>query len=170
MARAYVGPYSQIRNPDASVFTDPSSSPCTAAASQWARWRITETARRTIFLANMLNFYSNRDHHAGKQLLYYEALNDDLILNMPLPCSHAAWIAPDEEEWNLAIKNQTISAVDIAGSNSPGGESLSSESLKDTLSKFTKEYLQTEIGTSVGFGDSDELRRLIILCACEQFA
>jgi hypothetical protein len=41
--------------------------------------------------------------------------------------------------------------------------------LKTVFSKFTKEYLQVEIGTSVGFGDSDELRRLIILCASEQF-
>jgi hypothetical protein len=118
----------------------------------------------------MLNFYSNRDHHTGKQLPYYEPLNEDLILNMPLPCSHAAWVARDEEEWNIAMKNQTVSAIDITGFNSPGCETLSSETLKNVLSKFNKEYLQAEIGTSVGFGDSGELRRLIILYSCEQFA
>jgi hypothetical protein len=170
MTGVYAKSYSQIHNPDVSVFTDPSSSPCIAATSQWARWRITETARRTIFFANMLNYYSNRDHNTGKQLPYYEPLNDDLILNMPLPCSHAAWVARDEEEWNITMKNQTASAINTAGFNSPGCEALSSGILKNILSKFNKEYLQAEIGTSVGFGNSDELRGLIILCSCEQFA
>jgi hypothetical protein len=118
----------------------------------------------------MLNYYSNRDHNTGKQLPYYEPLNEDLILNMPLPCSHAVWVARDEEEWNITMKNQTASAINTAGFNSPSCEALSSGILKNILSKFNKEYLQAEIGNSVGFGDSDELRRLIILCSCEQFA
>lgn len=170
MTEVYANPYSQIRNQDVSVFTDPNSSPCIAATSQWARWRITETARRTIFFANMLNFYNNRDLHTGKQLPYYEPLNEDLILNMPLPCSHAAWVARDEEEWSVAIKNQKDSAISTLDSRSHACERLSSETLKNVRSKFNKEYLQTEIGTSFGFGDSNELRRLIILCSCEQFA
>jgi hypothetical protein len=170
MTRVYGRPYSQIRNPDVNIFTDPSSSPCIAATSQWARWRITETARRTIFFANMLNYYNNRDHNTGKSLPYYEPLNEELILNMPLPCSHAVWVARDEEEWNIAIKNQTTSAINTAGFNRLGSEALSSETLKNILSMFSKEYLQAEIGTSVGLGDSDELRRLIILCSCQQFA
>ncbi len=53
----------------------------------------------------------------------------------------------------------------------PGYDALSSEiSLKTIFSKFSKEYLQVEIGTNVGFGSSEELRRLIILCASEQFS
>jgi hypothetical protein len=118
----------------------------------------------------MLNFYSNRDSNTGKQLPYYEPMNEDLILNMPLPCSHAAWIARDEEEWNTASKNPRASASNTAGFNNHGSESLSSETLKNILSKFNKETLQAEIGTNVGFGGSDELRQLIILCSCEQFS
>lgn len=58
----------------------------------------------------------------------------------------------------------------LSGFNSPGCDALSSEiSLKTTFSKFTKDYLQVQIGTNVGFSDSDELRRLIVLCASEQF-
>lgn len=123
----------------------------------------------------MLNYYSNRDHNTGKQLPYYESLNEDLILNMPLPCSHAVWVARDGEEWNIAVKNQIASSaiINAAGFDSPGycdEEAFSSETLKNILSKFNKEYLREEIGTSVGFGDSGELRRLIILCSYEQFA
>jgi hypothetical protein len=89
---------------------------------------------------------------------------------MPLPCSQAVWVARNEEEFNIAIKNQTASAIDTAGFNGLGCEALSSETLKNILSRFSKEYLQAEISTSASFADSDELRRLIILCACDQFA
>ncbi|KAK9320898.1 hypothetical protein V1517DRAFT_340336 [Lipomyces orientalis] len=172
MTESYLGLYHEIRNPDISVFSDPNSAPCRAATSIWARWRITETARRTIFFANILNFYSNRDHSTGKQLPYYEPLNDELILNMPLPCSQAAWLARDEEDWSLAMKRHPPPTNHLLSDfNSRGRDALSSEIfLKTILSKFTKEDLQVEIGTSVGFADSDELRRLIILCASEQFA
>jgi hypothetical protein len=172
MIEIYCRSYPEIRNPDINVFSDPNSSPCSAATSTWARWRITETARRTIFFANMFNFYGNRDHRTGKQLPYYEPLNDDLILNMPLPCNQAAWLARSEEDWRLAMERPPPSANHLPpGFNSPGCEALASEiSLKTIFSKFTKESLQVEIGTNVGFGDSDELRRLIVLCASEQFA
>ncbi|KAK9427489.1 hypothetical protein V1505DRAFT_388751 [Lipomyces doorenjongii] len=171
MTESYLRLYHEIRNPDISVFSDPNSAPCRAATSIWARWRITETARRTIFFANILNFYSNRDHSTGKQLPYYEPLNDELILNMPLPCSQAAWLANDEEDWSLAMKRHPPPTNHLlSGFDSRGRDALSSEIfLKTILSKFTKEDLQVEIGTSVGFADSDELRRLIILCASEQF-
>jgi hypothetical protein len=172
MTESYSRSYPELRNPDINVFSDPKSSPCSAATSTWARWRITETARRTIFFANILNFYSNRDHSTGKQMPYYEPLNDELILNMPLPCSQATWLARDEEDWRLAMKSHPSSASHLSSSfNSPGCETLSSEIfLKTIFSKSTKEYLQVEFGKSVGFGDSDELRGLIVLCASEQFA
>ncbi|KAH8585439.1 hypothetical protein B0O99DRAFT_587368 [Bisporella sp. PMI_857] len=172
MTEIYCRSYPEIRNPDYNVFSDPHSSPCSAATTSWARWRITETARRTVFFANILNFYSNRNHNTGKQLAYYEPLNDDLILNMPLPCSQAAWAARTKEDWKFAMMKHPTSASHLLSSfNNPGCEAISSEMfLKNILSQFSKEYLQIEIGTSVGFGNSDELRRLIILCATEQFA
>jgi hypothetical protein len=172
MAESYCRFYPEIRNPDVNVFSDPNSSLCSAATTAWARWRITETARRTMFFANIINFYSHYDHKTGNQLPYYEPLNDDLILNMPLPCSQAAWLARDEESWRLAMEtrppaaNHLASDFDHLGNEAPFSETF----LKTILSKFTKEYLQAEIGTRVGFGDSDELSRLIVLCASEQFA
>lgn len=103
---------------------------------------------------------------------YYEPLNDDLILNMPLPCSQAAWLARDEESWRLAMERQPSSVSHpSSGFNETGSGALYSEIfLKTIFSRFSKEYLQVEIDNRVGFGDSDELRGLIVLCASEQFA
>lgn len=172
MIQTYLRHYPEILNPDINAFSDPKSSPCSAASSTWARWRITETARRTIFFANLLNFHGSRDLGTGKQMPYYEPLNDELILNMPLPCSEAAWSARNEEDWRVAMRAELSSASrPTSGFNSPGSEMLSSEFLlKTILSKYPKEYLQAEFGKSVGFGGSDEVRGLIILCASEQFA
>ncbi|KAH8125324.1 hypothetical protein LI328DRAFT_167445 [Trichoderma asperelloides] len=171
MTESYLQSYPEIRNHDINVFSDPKSSPCSAATSQWARWRITETARRTIFFTNMVNFYSNYDHKTGKLSPYYEALNNDLILNMPLPCNHAAWLARDEESWSLAMKRHSpLAYYHSPDFNHAGNGVLSSEScLKNVLSKFTKQELQAEIGNQIGFSDSDDLRRFIILSAGEQF-
>ena len=106
----------------------------------------------------MVNFCSNYDHTTGKQVPYYEPLNNELILNMPLPCNQAAWLADDEQSWKRAMETQS----------SPTNQSFDT-SLKNILSRYTKEQLRAEIGTNIGFSDADELRRLIILCASEQF-
>lgn len=158
MAESYSQSNPEIRNPDVNVFSDPNSNPCPKVTSAWARWKTTETARRIIFFANMVNFCSNYDHTTGNQLQYYEPLNDDLILNMPLPCNQAAWLADDEDTWKAAMKTPSSSANYFVETT-----------LKTILTSNNKEQLQAEIGTNVGFGDSDELRRLIILCGSEQF-
>lgn len=171
MVRKYLQHYPDLRNTDVNAFSSPKSSPCGAAVSTWARWRITETARRTIFFANMLNFCCNLDHRTGKLSPYYEALDDDLILNIPLPCSHAAWTARDEDDWMLAIRNDPTGAEQISvDSNQPVTPLVTEPSLKTILSIFRRECLQAQIGTRTGFGNSDELRRLIIFCASEQFS
>jgi hypothetical protein len=49
-------------------------------------------------------------------------------------------------------------------------EALSKETCLSTiLSKYSTESIRAAIGLHVGLGDSDEFRRLIILCATEQF-
>ena len=171
MVRKYFQNYPDLRNPDVNAFSNPRSSPCSAALSTWARWRITETARRTIFFANMLNFCSNLDHRTGKLSPYYEAIDDDLILNMPLPCSHTAWIAREEDDWMLAMHNDLTGADQTSVHPTTNGMTtfVTEPSLKTIFSNFQKECLQTQIGTRIGFGDSEDLRRLIILCASEQF-
>lgn len=171
MTECYTESYPELRNPNISVFSDPSSLPDSEHTSTWSRWRTTETARRTIFFANILNFYTNRDHSRRKQSPYYKPLNDELILNMPLPCTEATWSARTEEDWSTAINEHQLVLNHVSSvTDSPGYEALSAESFLNTiLSKYTKESLQAEAGTNVGFGDSDKLRQLIILCAAEQF-
>lgn len=171
MTECYSKSYPKLRNPNISVFSDPSSLPDSEITSTWSRWRTTETARRTIFFANILNFYTNRDHSTRMQSPYYKPLNDELILNMPLPCKEAAWLARTEEDWSAAMNEHRPVLNHISSAaNSPGYDALSAEtSLNAILLKYTKESLQVEVGGNVGFGDSDELRRLIILSAAEQF-
>lgn len=171
MTRAYIQPYLQIRSPDIDAFSDFKSTPCSPTTTTWGRWRTTETTRRTVFIVNMVNFLKNYDPRMRKISPYYEPLNDDLILNMPLPCSQAVWLAYEEESCRLAMKNHQP----WVNSSSPDpdrttAEALSRENCLNTiLSKYSKERIQAAIGSHVGLGDSDDLRRLVILCATEQF-
>lgn len=162
MARTYLAEYPAVLESDIDAFEDPKTFECSLVATPWARWKLTETARRTIFVANLLNFHNNRDCTTGKQLPYYESLNEDIILNMPLPCSHAAWTARSEEGWKTASKRL----------NKHPGETTElglDRCLKDILSKYTQEVVSNRIGEKFGFNDSDELRNLIILSAFKQF-
>ncbi|PVH91552.1 hypothetical protein DM02DRAFT_636054 [Periconia macrospinosa] len=170
MTQCYARSYPQISNPDITVFSNPDSAPTSTISSPWARWKITETARRTVFLANIVNFYINHNNATGKQLPYYEPLDDDLILGMPLPCSHAAWIARDESEWVTAMQTPPpLPALHHVSKNSPEWDTIPDVTLKTILSKYTKDYIHSEFGRIAGFSDSDKLRAFIILCATEQF-
>ena len=57
------------------------------ALQQWKHWTVAETARRTIFLANVFHFLSSHDPQSGKPSPYYEPLDPPLIMNMPFPCA-----------------------------------------------------------------------------------
>ena len=58
---------------------------------------IIETLRRTLFLVHVINLVSAR---LQKQNPYfYEALDDDLILDMPLPAPAPLWEATREGQW-----------------------------------------------------------------------
>src|SRR6187402_3966900 len=129
MIKCYSQSYPEISNHNINAFSDPRSVLGGTAPSAWARWIKTETGRRMIFLANMLNFYSSHDHSTGKQLPYYEPLDDELILNMPLPCSQDAWLAQNEEDWRSAMQNPSspLASGHLSGFNSPEDEALSSE-------------------------------------------
>ncbi|KAH0489422.1 hypothetical protein TgHK011_009853 [Trichoderma gracile] len=98
MTRSYIEPYVQIHSCDMDAFRDRKSSPCSPQTTTWGRWRTTETTRRTVFIVNMINFLNNYDPTTRRTSPYYEPLNDDLILNMPLPCSQTVWLAYEEEK------------------------------------------------------------------------
>lgn len=170
MTRSYIEPYLQIRSCDMDTFSDRKSSPCSPQTTTWGRWRTTETTRRTVFIVNMVNFLNSYNPTTRSTSPYYEPLNDDLILNMPLPCSQTVWLAYEEERCRLAMKNQPFVNHSSPEPDQSTMEALSRETCLSTiLSKYTKESIQAAIGSHVGVGDSDSLRRLIILCATEQF-
>lgn len=134
-------------------------------------WAVAETTRRTIFLANIVHYFGHYNLETGSPSLYYEPLDDELILNMPLPCSHVLWTARTEMDWKLT--------VEYCEQNSSSLEDLSTAlylnpgclTLKQVLESYPRENLQTMLSPNiVGLGGSDELRSLIILCALEQFA
>lgn len=175
MAQCYASSYPELCNNDTNLFSDPNTTPFASIKSPWARWKLMETARRTLFLVNMVNFFSYYDQATGKQLPYYEALDDNLMLNMPLPCSHAAWLARDEYEWRQAMQSQppstSINTLSRRLSTHDHDSAMSTkDALKSFLAAFPKDTLQLMLGQNIGFDNSDSLRATIILCGSEQFA
>ncbi|KAJ5087089.1 hypothetical protein NUU61_008396 [Penicillium alfredii] len=135
----------------------------------WVQWQVAETARRTIFLANIVHFLSNYDLEGGRQSPYYEPLDDELILNLPLPCSHALWSARTDQDWTLTkdFSENNASSTDLFSAFQLGSDTMT---LGYLLSNFSKEYLLANLVHTAGFGGSDELRAFVILCALKQFS
>ncbi|KAL3487795.1 hypothetical protein BJX62DRAFT_240634 [Aspergillus germanicus] len=63
----------------------------------WERWKFSESIRRNIFFANIINILGAR---AGKMNgVYFEPLDDDVILNLTLPAPECMWRACSLREW-----------------------------------------------------------------------
>lgn len=135
------------------------------------QWTTTETARRTVFLANIVHFLSNHDPETGETSPFYEPLDDELVLNMPLPSANTVWAARTEHEWRLAMKDHETAS-------SPDDEDLSSKlhpaqrglTLGYLLSEYSHETLHHCLGFDYGLGSTDELRKFVVLCALKQFS
>jgi hypothetical protein len=134
------------------------------------QWATTETARRTVFLANIVHFLGNHDPETGETFPYYEPLDDELILNMPLPCSHTLWTTRTEQEWRLTMQycqsNSSLAAEDLSSAFHlvPGCLTL-----KYLFANFSTDDLHNLVYSNYGLGSSDELRGFVILCALKQF-
>lgn len=132
-------------------------------------WAVAETTRRTIFLANIVHFLGHCDPETESPSLYYEPLDDEMILNMPLPSSHVLWTARSEMDWELTMdycEQNALTMTDISSSFNVGPGCLN---IKQVLESYPRDYLQTLLISNIGVGGSDELRNLIILCALQQF-
>ncbi|KAF5582756.1 hypothetical protein FPCIR_9343 [Fusarium pseudocircinatum] len=68
--------------------------------SNWRKWLMDETIRRTVFLVNAINTLSCRVQKQDPN--YFEPLDNDLIHNLTLPAPEAIWKASSAEEWTLA--------------------------------------------------------------------
>lgn len=71
--------------------------PTSPTTPGWRQWSFTETLRRTIFLAHAINVLSARLEKQDP--FFYEALDSDLVLDMPLPAPAALWEAATEGHW-----------------------------------------------------------------------
>ena len=145
---------------DTSLLTPPLTNESSNGAipTAWSTWTVSETARRTVFFINLANFLASHDPYSGEQSLYYEPLDDQMILHMSLPSSTATWDARTEQEWSEAMYQSELDA-DIGRG----------ESLKTLFSKYTKDHLQTKFSSQCSLGDSEELKRLVVLSALFQF-
>ena len=113
MARRLVASYMpQLRSSyDTSDFSEP----------VWEKWIATETVRRTFFLIHIINVVACR---MEKQSAYfYEELDDNLVMNLPLPASEKIWKANSASEWKSALKEELqggwqanrTAAMDLSG-------------------------------------------------------
>jgi len=140
----------------------------TTAPSAWMTWLVGETARRTVFFANIANYFASKSAVTGELSPYYEPLDDELIWNMPLPCSSAIWNARTEHEWLQLIRAQDPG---ISSEDQPMLLSMvfnREPTLKSLMTNFTKDYLLTQYSGGYGLEDSESLCNLIVRYALEQ--
>lgn len=69
----------------------------TTLEAEWRTWYLSETVRRTLFLVNVINILSCRD--SKQNSYFYEALDDALLLELPLPAPDRLWKANSAQEW-----------------------------------------------------------------------
>ncbi|KAH0363943.1 hypothetical protein KCU65_g7066, partial [Aureobasidium melanogenum] len=134
-------------------------------SSAWMTWLVGETARRTVFLAHVVNYFASKDLKTGEPSPYYEPLDDEMIWNMPLPCSSAVWGAKTEQEWLSVLRSQhqfDDQAVLLSSTFTL------EPTIKSLLTKFTKEQLRLQYASNIGLKNSDSLRNLIVHCALEK--
>ncbi|THZ53010.1 hypothetical protein D6C86_10031 [Aureobasidium pullulans] len=140
----------------------------TTAPSAWMTWLVGETARRTVFFANITNYLGSKSPVTGELSPYYEPLDDELIWNMPLPCSSAIWTARTEQEWLQALRAQDP-GIGLEDQLILLSKLFNREpTLKSLMINFTKNYLLTQYSERCGLEDSGSLRNLIVRCALEQ--
>lgn len=69
-------------------------------AASWRSWCLIETLRRTLFVAHAINVLAARLR--PQAAYFYEALDDALLLDLPLPAPAPLWEAGDAGAWRAA--------------------------------------------------------------------
>lgn len=163
MTREFIRSHS---NPESNLISRPN-----IGDKSFTEWGVAETARRTIFLSNIVHFFSNRGLETGEPSLYYEPLDDDFVLNLPLPSTSPLWIARTDKEWKDTAEYQLNDAFPFESRDiSTIGIAPTRLTLNKILKQFSKEELKSwAIHQGVGFEGSDALRNFVILCALEQY-
>ncbi|KAL4914844.1 hypothetical protein BDW62DRAFT_189678 [Aspergillus aurantiobrunneus] len=93
----------------------------------WERWKFSESLRRNIFFANIINILGAK---AGRlNSAYFEPLDDELIANLPLPAPECMWRACTLREWLEAREH----ALTMAPSTDEEGSPRLTQTLRQLL-------------------------------------
>ncbi|KAH0145189.1 hypothetical protein KCU67_g12741, partial [Aureobasidium melanogenum] len=166
MTRRFCQSHPEATDPTAALSNDLLTRYGTVS-SVWMTWLVGETARRTVFLAHIVNYLASKDFKTGQISPYYECLNDEMIWNMPLPCSSAAWEARTEQEWLNVLCSQHQMVVSFDQPVSLSEVYALEPTIKSLLTKFTKEQLKLQYAGNIGLENSDSFRNLVVHCALE---
>ncbi|KAK6007390.1 hypothetical protein QM012_004204 [Aureobasidium pullulans] len=166
MTRRFCQSHPEATNPAAALSND-SLSRYGTVSSVWMTWLVGETARRTVFLAHIINFFASGDTKTGEISPYHESLNDEMILNMPLPCSSAAWEAKTEQEWLSVLRSQRQMAIPDDQAVSLAEVFALEPTIESLRQKLTKEQLKSQYSGNIGLETSESLRNLIVHGALE---
>ncbi|KAG9596703.1 hypothetical protein KCU77_g5327, partial [Aureobasidium melanogenum] len=167
MTRRFCQSHPEATNPTA-VLSNDSLTRYGTVSSAWMTWLVGETARRTVFLAHIVNYLASKDPETGEISPYYESFNDEMIRNMPLPCSSAAWEAKTEQEWLNVLRSQHQMVVSDDQAVSLSKVFVLEPTIKSLLTKSTKEQLRLQYAGNIGLESSDSFRNLVVHCALEK--
>lgn len=73
--------------------------------NDWNQWKFMESLRRNFFFVHIINILESKTQKLNEN--YFEPLNDNMILSLPLPAPERMWRACSAEEWMLA-RAQTL--------------------------------------------------------------
>ncbi|KAJ5598788.1 hypothetical protein N7537_008872 [Penicillium hordei] len=68
--------------------------------NDWNQWKFMESLRRNVFFVHIINILESKTKKLNEN--YFEPLNDNMILRLPLPAPEQMWRACSAEEWMLA--------------------------------------------------------------------
>ncbi|KAG9561387.1 hypothetical protein KCU71_g8990, partial [Aureobasidium melanogenum] len=159
MTRRFCQSHPEATNPTA-VLSNDSLTRYGTVSSAWMTWLVGETARRTVFLAHIVNYLASKDPKTGEISPYYESFNDEMIWNMPLPCSSAAWEAKIEREWLSVLRSQHQLVFSDDQAVSLSKVFALEPTIKSLLTKSTKEQLRLQYAGNMGLENSDSFRNL----------
>lgn len=123
-----------------------------------------------VFLAHIVNYFSTKDAKTGQTSLSYEPLDDEMIWNMPLPCSQAAWNAQTEQDWLGVLQTQDLNFVTESRSVLLSEVFKHEPTIKILMAKFTKDQIRSRYAGEMGFQDTESFRNLVVHCALELLA
>jgi hypothetical protein len=73
--------------------------------NDWNQWKFMESLRRNFFFVHIINILESKARKLNES--YFEPLNNNMILKLPLPAPERMWRACSAEEWMLA-RTQTL--------------------------------------------------------------